>query len=113
MIDSLKIGWATGNEQTQVTGIGEIIFLDAHLPAGNHVGDDVLLRRILVNSVRIFGHGNYFPTFLIHGSISRLQCINHLQSHVTDRNGWRRVLPYRRKCNPGGRLFDTGGRLGI
>ena len=72
-------------ELAQVTGVGEIIFLDAHLPAGNHVGNDVLLRRVLVNSVRIFGDGNYFASFLIHGPISRLQSnSNHLQSRLTD-----------------------------
>lgn len=59
--------------ETRITRIGEIVFLNPHFASRYDVGYDVLLRRVLVDSVGVFGHGDYVPGFLIDGAVSRLQ----------------------------------------
>lgn len=50
-------------------GVGEIVLLDTHLPTRNYVGYDVLLRRILIDSVCPFVDRYNFPAFLINGTV--------------------------------------------
>lgn len=57
------------------TGVGKVVLLDAHLAAGDDVGDDVLLRRVLVDAVRVLGHRHHLATLLVHGAVSRLRSI--------------------------------------
>lgn len=57
---------------SNLTGIGEVVLLQPHLPAGNDIRDDVFLWRVLVDSIRPFVDCHYVTTFLIDSTISSL-----------------------------------------
>ena len=46
-------------------GVGEVVLLDAHLPAGDDVGDDVLGRRVGVDAVGPLVDGDDVAALLV------------------------------------------------
>lgn len=52
--------------------VGEVVLLDAHLPAGHHVCYDVLLRGVLVYPVRPFVDGDDVTALLVDSAIAGL-----------------------------------------
>lgn len=55
-----------------LTRIGEIVFVQPHLAAGHHVGDDVLLRGVLVDPVGPLVHGDHLASLLVERVLPRL-----------------------------------------
>ena len=57
----------------QQTCVGEVVLLNAHFPAGDYIGYDMLLRCVLIDAVCVLWDGYNISTFLVHGPIPCLK----------------------------------------
>lgn len=55
-----------------LTRIGKIVLVQSHLPAGHHVGDHMLLRRVLIDPVCPLIDGHHLASLLIERILPRL-----------------------------------------
>jgi len=69
-------------------GVGEVVLLHAHLPAGNDVRDDVFRLRVLVDSVGPLAHRDNVAALLEDLVVSGLQEQSGLVSDGTVTCGW-------------------------
>ena len=56
--------------------VGEVVLLDAHFPARDHVGDDVLRGGVGVDPIRVLPNHYYISTFLKNKQVN-----NYLITH--------------------------------